>query len=301
MNTLQTYAARVNERLAALVRCDDSALPSPGACPTLLSKSMDYSLSAGGKRLRPAMLLAAVELLGGDVEAALDFACAVEMIHTYSLIHDDLPGMDDDTLRRGRPTNHVVFGVGQAILAGDGLLSLAFETMLSAASKDASHAVGYIHAMREIATGCGVTGMVAGQVLDLECERSHLDSVYALEAIQYGKTACMFIHPLRAAVYLAGGDADDLDAFTAYGKAFGLLFQATDDLLDVTGTAEEVGKTLGKDAESGKLTCISAYGVRGTRARVERLHAEAIEALRPYDHRADFFRRLADDMVDRTR
>ena len=299
MRTLKEFAAIVNRRLEEIppVVTDEAAVA--GGMPALLSRSMRYSLSAGGKRLRPSMLLAAVEMLGGSVEDALDFACAVEMIHTYSLIHDDLPGMDDDTLRRGRPTNHVVFGVGQAILAGDGLLNVAFETMLAAAAAHMDRAGDMLLAIREIATGSGVTGMIAGQVLDLDCERNQTGDVPELEAIQYGKTACMFIHPLRAAVRLAGGTEADLAAFTAYGKAFGLLFQATDDLLDVVGTVENMGKTLGKDAASGKLTCVSAYGVEGTRERVRRLHAEATDALSAYGEEADFFRALVDDMVDR--
>ena len=262
---------------------------------------MRYSLEAGGKRLRPSMLLAAVELLGGDAADALDFACAVEMIHTYSLIHDDLPGMDDDTLRRGRPTNHVVFGVGQAILAGDGLLNVAFETMLDRACANPGRAVQYLGAIREIATGAGVAGMIGGQVMDLHCERSGIADEHALAYIQYGKTACMFIHPLRAAARLCDAGEGDLKALTDYGRAFGLLFQATDDLLDVTGDQADVGKTLGKDAGSGKLTCVSVYGLEGTRRRVDSLHAEALKALERFGDRAAFFRELVDAMVNRTK
>ena len=300
MKTLKEYAAMVNRRLEEIPAVIPENRCEIGEMPWLLSESMRYSLSAGGKRLRPCMLLAAVELLGGTVEEALDFACAVEMIHTYSLIHDDLPGMDNDTLRRGRPTNHVVFGEGQAILAGDGLLNCAFETMLDAAAQRPERALDSLLAIREIARGAGVTGMIAGQVMDLHCERNRLGDRDALDYIQYGKTACMFIYPLRAAARLCRADAAALDALTAYGRAFGLLFQATDDLLDVTGTAENMGKTLGKDAESGKLTCISAYGLEGTRARVEALHREALDALSTFGEGAEFFRALVNSMVDRT-
>ncbi len=301
MMTLNDYASRVNRRLNEIpaVIADDRF--EIGEMPGLLSRSMRYSLEAGGKRLRPSMLLAAVDMLGGDTTDALDFACAVEMIHTYSLIHDDLPGMDDDTLRRGRPTNHVVFGVGQAILAGDGLLNVAFETMLNHACAHPEGATRYLAAIREIATGAGVTGMIGGQVMDLHCERAGIADERALAYIQYGKTACMFIHPLRAAAMLCGAREDDAKALADYGRAFGLLFQATDDLLDVTGTQADMGKTLGKDAESGKLTCISAYGLEGTRARVAQLHSEALEALSRFGDRADFFRELVDAMVDRTK
>lgn len=301
MRSLKEYAEIVNARLEEIPAVIPEGEYTVGEMPWLLSQSMRYSLSAGGKRLRPAMLLAAVELLGGSVEDALDYACAVEMIHTYSLIHDDLPGMDNDTLRRGRPTNHVVFGEGQAILAGDGLLNCAFETMLSAAAKCPEHAVDALLAIREIATGAGVTGMIAGQVMDLYCEDKKVSDVAALEYIQRNKTACMFIYPLRAAARLCGANDQALDALTRYGSAFGLLFQATDDLLDVIGDATSMGKTLGKDAESGKLTCVSAYGIDGTRALVERLHAEALDALRPFGDGTEFFARLVDSMVNRTK
>ena len=301
MRTLKEYAEIVNARLGEIPAVIPEGRYGSGEMPWLLSESMRYSLNAGGKRLRPSMLLAAVELLGGDIADALDMACAVEMIHTYSLIHDDLPGMDDDTLRRGRPTNHVVFGVGQAILAGDGLLNVAFETMLDCAAAHLDRAADYLLAIREIATGAGVRGMIAGQALDLYCERNRASDTPALEAIQYGKTACMFIYPLRAAARLCGAEDAALSALTTYGRAFGLLFQATDDLLDVTGTQADMGKTLGKDAESGKLTCVSAYGLEGTRALAARLRDEAVAAMRPFGERAAFFTELADSMVNRTK
>ncbi len=299
MRDLKAWAEIVNRRLVEIPAVIPKGRYAIGEMPWLLSQSMRYSLSAGGKRLRPSMLLAAVELLGGDVEYALDYACAVEMIHTYSLIHDDLPGMDNDTLRRGRPTNHVVFGEGQAILAGDGLLNCAFETMLAAAVKKPERALDALLAIREIATGAGVTGMIAGQVMDLYCERNQSQDIRALEYIQRNKTACMFIYPLRAAARLCCADEKSLDALTRYGSAFGLLFQATDDLLDVTGDQENMGKTLGKDTESGKLTCVSAYGIEGTRALVKKLHSEAIEALNIFGEKAAFFAGLVNDMVNR--
>ena len=299
MKTLKDYADIVNRRLEVIPAVIPDGRCEIGEMPWLLSASMRYSLCAGGKRLRPAMLLAAVEMLGGDCQEALDFACAVEMIHTYSLIHDDLPGMDDDTLRRGRPTNHVVFGEGQAILAGDGLLNCAFETMLDAAAARPEKALQCLLAIREIATGAGVTGMIAGQVLDLHCEHNHIANDEALQYIQHNKTACMFIYPLRAAARLCGSGEQAMNALTDYGRAFGLLFQATDDLLDVTGDSARMGKTLGKDAESGKLTCISAYGLEGTRALVARQHDDAVKALSMFGARAAFFTGLVDEMVGR--
>ena len=299
--TLKDYAALVEAKLNALLPEAEKNTPGMDDMPWLLQNAMRYSLMAGGKRLRPAMLLACADMLGVSREEAMIPACALEMIHTYSLIHDDLPGMDNDTLRRGRPTNHVVFGEGQAILAGDGLLNCAFETMLAAACERPERAAQSLLAIREIATGAGVTGMIAGQVMDLYCEKENAADETALCYIQHGKTACMFIYPLRAAVRLSGAGEADLKALTDYGEAFGLLFQATDDLLDVVGTAENMGKTLGKDAESGKLTCVSAYGVEGTRALVDRLHGEATRAIERYGEKAAFFRDLVDAMVNRTK
>lgn len=268
--------------------------------PGLLAESMRYSLLAGGKRLRPAMLLAAVDMLGGDIEKCLDFACAVEMIHNYSLIHDDLPGMDNDTMRRGRPTNHVVFGEGQAILAGDGLLNMAFEVMLSRAVAYRRELPCALEAVYEIATGSGVTGMIAGQVMDLFCEHNRVHGEAELSFIQRDKTACMFIYPLRAAGWLAGAETADIDALGQYGEAFGRLFQATDDLLDVIGDTAEMGKTLGKDAQQGKLTMVALHGVEGTRRIVLAQRDAALHALERFDARADFFRDLICAMVRRT-
>ena len=300
MKTLKEYAKIVNERLGTLFPALEENSYQEGGMPELLCRSMNYSLLADGKRLRPSMVLAAIELLGGDSDAWLDFACAVEMIHSYSLIHDDLPGMDDDTMRRGRPTNHVVFGVGQAILAGDSLLNAAFELMLSCALRNAGNAENALHAIQEIATGAGVTGMIAGQVMDLWCEKNAVRDASALSYIQRNKTACMFIYPLRAAGWLCGADVEKIDALGMYGEAFGRVFQATDDLLDVIGDSAEMGKTLGKDAEQGKLTMISLYGVEGTRKRIDEQLSTALEALETFGSDADFFRELIRSMVNRT-
>lgn len=300
MRTLKEYAAMTEAHLETILPKMAEGQYAIGSLPWLLSDSMRYSLLAGGKRLRPSMLLACVDMLGGNIEEVLNFACAVEMIHTYSLIHDDLPGMDNDTMRRGRPTNHVVFGEGQAILAGDGLLNLAFETMLQSGMAHPERAYAYLAAMNEIAHGSGVTGMIAGQAMDLHCERQNQMDAQALSYIQYGKTACMFIYPLRAAGCLCDADKGQLAALEAYGRAFGLLFQATDDLLDVVGDTAQMGKTLGKDAQSGKLTCISAYGVEGTRKLVNDLHQQAVEAIVQFGEGSAFFVELVNDMVKRT-
>lgn len=300
MLDLGKYADIVNRRLNELLPEKVAGTFVNGDIPALVNNAMRYSLTAGGKRLRPAMLMACADMLGGDASLALEFGCAVEMIHTYSLIHDDLPGMDNDTLRRGRPTNHVVFGVGQAILAGDGLLNLAFETMLQAAFSAEGDHKGYLRAIGEIAKGAGSRGMVGGQCLDLYCEHEGIVGQNELEYIHINKTARMFIHPLRAAAIISGASEDEIAALTEYGRAFGVLFQATDDILDVVGDSGSLGKSIGKDAEQGKLTCISVYGLEGTRALVEKERLCAIKSLEIFGEEANFFRRLVDDMAVRT-
>ena len=300
MKTLSEYAQMVNDRLDHVFPQMAENSFREGEMPELLARSMNYSLLAGGKRLRPSMVLAAMDMLGCNYRQWLDFACAVEMIHSYSLIHDDLPGMDNDTMRRGRPTNHVVFGEGQAILAGDGLLNYAFETMLRCGMARPAQSAEYLAAIAEVACGSGVTGMIAGQVMDLYCEQQQVMDERALSYIQRNKTACMFIYPLRAAGRLCGAAESQMEALTAYGRAFGLLFQATDDLLDVVGSSEDMGKTLGKDAANGKLTCVSAYGIEGTQKLVSEQHRIAVDAIGEFGEDAAFFVELVDSMLKRT-
>lgn len=220
-------------------------------------RAMDYSLRAGGKRLRPILLMAGAETQGKMGKDFLPAACALEMIHTYSLIHDDLPGMDDDDYRRGKLTNHKVFGVGNAILAGDGLLTLAFEVLASQPNVEPERLVW---AIREFSQSAGPTGMVYGQALDLEAEGKKI-SPDEMKAIHRAKTGALFRAALRSGVYLAGGDGENLEKISQYADAFGLAFQITDDILDVTGTVEELGKTPGSDAESEKATYVSSYGL----------------------------------------
>ena len=253
MRTRKEYAKMVEERFEALLPATEKDSFVLGNMPGLLVDSMRYSLLAGGKRLRPVMLLAACEMLGGDVDEARDCACALEMIHTYSLIHDDLPGMDNDELRRGKPTNHVVYGVGQAILAGDGLLNLAYEVMLANAARHPAHLDRHMAAISEIASGAGVTGMIAGQVADLYAEGKTGFGEDVLTYIHLGKTAAMFRGAMRGGARLAGADEKTMNALSEYADAFGLLFQASDDVLDITASAE-FGKSKGKDERAFKET-----------------------------------------------
>ncbi len=298
---LKDYAAVIDEKLEELLPEAGKKQPEIGEIPWLLENAMRYSVMAGGKRLRPAMLLACADMLNVPREEAMVPACALEMIHTYSLIHDDLPGMDNDTLRRGRPTNHVVFGEGQAILAGDGLLSLAMELMLQNALAHPDHAARHLQAMNDIVTGAGASGMVAGQCMDLYCEREHISDEALLSYIHIGKTARMLVSPLRAAAALAGyaPDSPETTALTVYGVKFGLLFQAVDDILDVVGDAGTLGKSIGKDAEEGKLTYVTLYGLEGARRKADELAQEAHKSLELFGEKADFFRKLLDEMTHR--
>lgn len=289
----------VDQRLSELLALPAESFRS-GEKPRLLTEAMRYSVDAGGKRLRPCLLLAACEMLGGDVNNALDFACAMEMIHTYSLIHDDLPGMDNDVLRRGKPTNHVVYGVGQAILAGDGLLNYAFETMLkSVLNAEESIRTNLVKAMSVIAQAAGVTGMIAGQCADLYAEKREDAGSELLTYIHEGKTMNMIRGAILAGACIAGADEKTCEALSSFGYSFGILFQVTDDILDVTADAE-FGKSKGKDAEEGKLTAVSVYGLDGARETALKLKNEALAALAGFGAEADYFRERLIKMYDRT-
>ncbi len=298
MRTHEEYRQRVEERLNELLAPPQGAFTA-GQRPGLLNEAMRYSVMAGGKRLRPCMLLAACEMLGGDWEKALDYACAIEMIHTYSLIHDDLPGMDDDVLRRGKPTNHVVYGVGQAILAGDGLLNYAFEVMLKRALADRDTLPAGVSAIQDIACGAGVTGMIAGQVADLWAEREHCTEEGLLTYIHKGKTMAMFKGALRAGAHLANAFEGSVQSLDAYAESFGRLFQVTDDILDVTAEADKFGKSKGKDAAEGKLTAVSALGLEGAMRLSEELKNSALKALEPFGESAAYFIALTINMYER--
>ena len=270
--------------------------PADGSVPEPLKSAMRYSLLLPGKRLRPVLLLAAYHLAADDWETALPYATALEMIHTYSLIHDDLPAMDDDALRRGKPTNHLVFGEAVAILAGDGLYSLAMETMLEAALQ--SGHPNALKAMDEIARRAGVRGMIAGQTLDVKLEgtQPRKDMVHY---IQRHKTGDLLTAPLTAGLMLAGADEALLAAGRAYGQALGTAFQIVDDLLDLRGDATILGKQTGMDAQRGKMTWPAVYGEAASREEAARLIAAAKDALKPFGNRAAFLRMLADQTLIR--
>jgi len=260
-----------------------------------LRESMAYSLMAGGKRLRPILLMAAADAVGVDGTRFLPVACALEMIHTYSLIHDDLPAMDNDELRRGKPTNHVVYGEGTAILAGDALLTLAFTVILR--QKDVS-AEALLRVVDEISRAAGAEGMVGGQMLDLEAENRQI-SIDELRRVHMGKTGALFRAALRSGAILAGAAEDQLEALTAYANHFGLAFQITDDILDVIGTAEEIGKPVGSDEKNHKSTYVSLTSLEDAQDLARRTVQEAESDLYIFGERAAFLRELVGYLVNR--
>ncbi len=254
------------------------------ACPSGLADAMRYSLLAGGKRLRPVLFLAALDAFGGEWERENALALALECIHTYSLIHDDLPAMDNDDLRRGKPSSHKQFGEGNAILAGDALLSEAF-TLSVAAAKDGPHR----RAAELLARAAGAEGMVAGQFMDLACERDENAGEEELSFIYENKTAQLIRAPLMMAAAITGRDEAPMKEF---GTALGILFQMTDDILDVKGEGGKMGKTLGKDEQEHKLTCVRVYGLSGAERRADALVDRCREALSKADADMSFFLEL---------
>ena len=269
-------------------------LDSLGGIPEPLRGAMVYSLEAGGKRLRPVMLLAACEMAGGQAETALPFACALEMIHTYSLIHDDLPAMDNDDLRRGKPTNHKVFGENIAILAGDGLLNAAAELMTISAVRIGD--LRGIRAMEIIMRHAGVTGMIAGQTADVTADGKEPDETLVMY-IHTHKTADMLEAAVEAGLALAGARDSDIQTGHEYALHLGLAFQMTDDLLDVTGDATVMGKNPHMD--ENKMTWVALKGVEGTRRDAEREISAARQALEKLSWDTAFFAEIADGLLKR--
>ncbi len=282
-------------RGALIDKALDGFLPRASVKPTTIHKAMRYSLFAGGKRLRPVLTLAAAEACGGALSAATPAACAVECIHTYSLIHDDLPCMDDDDLRRGRPTSHKVFGEGVAVLAGDGLLTIAFEILAQAAPTPRYSTAALI---RELASASGSRWLIGGQVADLEGEGKKLGGA-DLKYIHRCKTAALLTASIRLGAMSANATPARLAALTDFGQALGLAFQVIDDILDVTQTTEKLGKTAGKDVAATKATYPAIYGLDRSRREAHRLTTAAHTALQPFGKNAATLRALADYLLAR--
>lgn len=281
--------ARVDDWLQRL-------LPSEQNSPSVIHQAMRYSIFAGGKRLRPILTIATGEIFGASEDALLPVACALEMIHTYSLIHDDLPAMDNDTLRRGRPTNHVVYGEALAILAGDALLTQAFLTLANAVVIPAEQRGRVI---AEVAQAAGTTqGLIGGQVLDMQFEGKPITGP-ELEEIHCSKTGALIRCSARLGAIIGGAHKAQLAALTTYSEKIGLAFQIADDVLDATASSEELGKTAGKDATALKATYTSLYGIDGAKQRAELLQYEAIAALRQLDRPTEVLEALAHFIIAR--
>jgi geranylgeranyl diphosphate synthase type II len=286
-------------RLATLHKQVDRALdrwlPSEKTRPVTLHRAMRYGIFGGGKRLRPILCLAAAEACGGTPGPALPAACAVECIHAYSLIHDDLPCMDDDDLRRGRPTTHKVFGEAVAVLAGDALMTVAFEIL---AQTKATKRYGLQDFFLELATSAGSSLLVGGQVADMEAENREATPKDLL-FIHRGKTAAMIAASLRLGAMSANATPSQLKALGKFGEHLGLAFQVVDDILDITQSSEQLGKSAGKDAASGKATYPSVFGLEKSHREAARLTKAALKDLEPLGPKADFLRAFAADLLER--
>ncbi len=290
-----SLSAYLADRSQTIDRALDRFLPRATAKPATIHKAMRYSLFAGGKRMRPVLTLAAAEACGGPIEQAVPAACAVECIHTYSLIHDDLPCMDDDDLRRGRPTNHKVFGEGIAVLAGDALLTVAFE-ILAQATPTSRYSVAAL--IRELSDAAGSRWLIGGQVADLEGEGRKLSGT-DLRYIHRCKTAALLTSSLRLGAMSANATDAKLAAITAFGQNLGLAFQVIDDILDVTQTTEKLGKTAGKDVKATKATFPAIYGLEKSRKEAHKLTVAAHAALKPLGLKAARLREIADYLLAR--
>ena len=273
----------------------ENALPEIEGREARVVEAMRYSVFAGGKRLRPILCLAAAQAVGGKSEAAMPAACALEMIHTYSLIHDDLPAMDDDDLRRGKPTSHVVFGEAIAILAGDALLTEAFVLLSDYNGLLAKRALKLIGV---IARAASYRGMVGGQVVDMLSQNKPAD-FETVQQMHSRKTAALISAAAESGALAGGGTEDQVEALARYGRAIGLAFQIADDILDIEGSTEVLGKTAGSDVARGKVTYPAAVGLEGSRQAAQTLVNEALAALERFDNKAEPLRALANYIIAR--
>ena len=288
----------LKDRKALVDAALDEALPGEANYPPVIFQAVRYSLLAGGKRLRPILCLAAAEAAGGDYRAVLPVACALEMIHTYSLIHDDLPAMDDDDLRRGRPTSHKVFGEAVAILAGDALLTEAFAQMSAADRMPQIPPDRILRVVHDIARAAGFWGMVGGQVMDIQSETAAADEETLLY-IHTRKTGAMIGASVRAGAILVEAQTGEIEALAAYGRHVGLAFQIADDILNVEGDRMALGKGTGSDAVRGKLTFPQLMGLDASRTRMVDLIARALEAIGSFGPNAEPLRAIARYVAER--
>ncbi|MBQ2245708.1 MAG: polyprenyl synthetase family protein [Selenomonadales bacterium] len=289
------FKAYCKAKLPLIDEALQKAMTIEGEIAPTIFDSMRYSLFAGGKRLRPVLLLAAADAVGADGNKFLNVACGLEMIHTYSLIHDDLPAMDNDDYRRGKLTNHKVYGEGIAVLAGDSLLTYAFETMLS---QEGVEPKTLLRVVKEIASAAGPEGMVGGQVIDMESEGKAV-SLDTLQQMHRAKTGALFRAAVRAGAILGGASDEEVEALTVYAEKFGLAFQITDDILDVIGTAEAIGKPVGSDLKNNKSTYVTLHSVEIAQQMAKETVDDAIEALAMFGERGAVLKDLVEYLLKR--
>jgi geranylgeranyl diphosphate synthase type II len=292
--------AYIQEKKRVVDEALEKFLPEHQGPAADVVEAMRYSLFAGGKRLRPILCLSAAQAVGGDEHRVLPVACALELIHTYSLIHDDLPVMDDDDLRRGKPTNHKVYGEVVALLAGDGLLTEAFRLMADMGRLDGEEAVRRLKVIEIIAIAAGYQGMVGGQVVDIQSEGGEV-SLPLVEFIHTHKTAALLNASVTAGAILGGGKEDQISALNRYGQKIGLAFQISDDILDIEGDSRRMGKSAGSDERKGKLTYPSVLGVDKSKDIQEEIIESAIGALKGFDREAEPLRQIARYIIERKR
>ncbi|WP_454063875.1 polyprenyl synthetase family protein [Candidatus Nitrospira salsa] len=292
---IQDYLKQQQEKIDTFLT---QVVPPGNPLAKTLYESMQYSLLGGGKRIRPILTLAAAEAVGCQGQLIMPYAAALELIHTYSLVHDDLPAMDNDDYRRGRPTNHKVYGDGLAILAGDALLTMAFELCSQPSLNSGISPDRQVKVMYELAVGAGHDGMVGGQVMDIQAENQDIDLI-TLQTIHNYKTGKLIRAAVRIGSLLGGATQVQLENLTGYAEDIGLAFQIADDVLNMTGTREELGKDAGTDAKRGKKTYPSFYGIDGARDLAEDCISRALRRLDDFDDRADPLRSLANYVVHR--
>jgi geranylgeranyl diphosphate synthase type II len=288
----QNWVGLVNRTLENLI-IDRQDVPEKS-----IYTAMKYSIEAGGKRLRPVLAIAVCDLLEEDINEVLPYACAIEMIHTYSLIHDDLPAMDNDDYRRGRLTNHKVFGEAMAILAGDALLNYAFEVMLNNTVRNPGNTSQKVEAMSIIAKASGVSGMIGGQVVDMESENKEI-SAGLLEYMHRCKTGALIKAPVMASAVLCKAAPDVKECLEQFAEKLGLAFQIKDDILDIEGSTEKLGKKIGSDTANNKSTFVTIYGLEKSKRMLEEITQDAINTLKVFGSKSDFLISLARYLLER--
>jgi geranylgeranyl diphosphate synthase type II len=288
----------LDERKTLVDKALKKFMPTPSGLASDVIRAMNYSLFAGGKRIRPILCIAGAEAVGGSADSVVPVACAIELIHTYSLIHDDLPVMDNDDLRRGKPTNHKVFGEAVALLAGDGLLTLAFNLMAGYGAEKEVEKKALLRVIDLIASAAGYKGMVGGQVVDITCEGKEPDPA-VVEYIHRHKTAALIASSVTAGTILAGGNEDEEKSINRYGQQIGLAFQIADDILNIEGDRKVIGKGIGSDKEKGKITYPSVFGTAESKTIQKELITNAIDSLKKFDTRAEPLRDLARYIIER--